>query len=154
MTGPGYPSGEQEPGHQPPHGNPQQPPYYPPPPPSYPPPPMGGYPPPQPYPPGYGDPYAAPYGNTQPHTNGLAIGSLVASLVGVPLAFFCFIGGIGSIAGIVLGIIALNQIKQNGEQGRGMAIAGIAVGAATVMLFIILFAIGFGLGAVNYHSTY
>ncbi len=69
--------------------------------------------------PGYGG-----YGPPPPAgTNSLAIGSLIASLVGV-------ICGIGSIIGIVLGVIALNQIKQNNQGGRGLAIAGIAVGAA------------------------
>src|SRR5581483_9347085 len=116
MTGPDHPAGEQQPGQHPPYGAsgpsgyPPPPAGYPPPPsgypppssgyppppgppPSYPPPPMGGYPPPQ-YPQGYGDPCAAPYATPQSHTNGLAIGSLVASVVGVPFGLFCFIGGI------------------------------------------------------------
>jgi hypothetical protein len=40
---------------------------------------------------------------------------------------------VGSIAGIVLGVVALNQIKVSGESGRGLAIAGIAVGAVTLL---------------------
>nr|WP_090346197.1 DUF4190 domain-containing protein [Mycolicibacterium malmesburyense] len=138
---------------------------YPPPPPgAYPPPPQGGYPPPPPgayppppqgaYPPPYSDPanlgqgypppppygtpspygasgygYTGGYGPSQEKTNGLAIGSLVASAVGI----LC---GVGSLVGIVLGIVALNQIKTSGEGGRGLAIAGIAVGAATLLLNI------------------
>jgi Domain of unknown function (DUF4190) len=66
----------------------------------------------------------------------LAIGSLVASLIGI-IPFLC---GVGSIVGIVLGIVALNQIKDSGEGGRQMAIAGIAVGAAT-FLFSMIFGI-------------
>ena len=58
-------------------------------------------------------------------TNSLAIASLVASGIGI-LPFIC---GLGSIIGIVLGVVALNQIKTSGEGGRGLAIAGIAVGA-------------------------
>jgi len=57
----------------------------------------------------------------------MAIGSLVASIVGV-----CC--GIGSIVGIVLGFIAMNQIKQTGENGNGLAIAGIAVGVVTLLI--------------------
>jgi hypothetical protein len=57
----------------------------------------------------------------------MAIGSLVASVVGV-----CC--GLGSIAGIILGVLAMNQIKQSGENGRGLAIAGIAVGVVTLLL--------------------
>ena len=45
---------------------------------------------------------------------------------------------IPAIVGIILGIIALNQIKQTGQQGRGLAIAGIVVGGAWVALFLIL----------------
>jgi hypothetical protein len=61
----------------------------------------------------------------------MAIGSLVASVVGV-----CC--GIGSIVGIVLGIIAMNQIKERGENGHGLAIAGIAVGAATLLINVVM----------------
>jgi hypothetical protein len=100
---------------------------YPPPGPSTP-----GYPPPgygaQAYPsPGY-PPYGA-YGTPAPKTNSLAIASLIASIVSL-----C---GVGSIAGIVLGVVALNQIKVNGDSGRGLAIAGIAVGAVTLLFSLL-----------------
>lgn len=141
----------------PPSGGYPPPPAYPPPPQgAYPPPPQGAYPPPPgSYPPPYPDPanlgqgyppppYGAPSGYApgyaggyglpaQDKTNGLAIASLVASAVGI----LC---GIGSLVGIVLGIVALNQINNSGEGGRGLAIAGIAVGAAT-FLFNIIFTI-------------
>jgi uncharacterized membrane protein len=63
-------------------------------------------------------------------TNSLAVFSLVASVVGL----LC---GIGSIIGIVLGTVSLNQIKRTGQQGRGLAIAGIVVGAASLVISII-----------------
>lgn len=136
-------------------------PEYPPPPPGYPPPPPSYQPGPptyqppsyqapgyqQPGPPGYPQPGAPGYGvANQPYQGGygygsptggnntLAIASLVTSLVGVPLWFACYIGILASIAGIVLGIVALNQIKQTQQQGRGMAIAGIAVGGGSFLL--------------------
>ncbi|PEG39592.1 hypothetical protein CRI77_15430 [Mycolicibacterium duvalii] len=72
------------------------------------------------------------YGPPPPEgTNPLAIGSLVASIVGV-----CC--GIGSIIGIVLGIVALNQIKQTRQAGHGIAVAGIAVGAVTLVLSVVV----------------
>ena len=77
------------------------------------------------YPPPYGG-YPAPRG-----TNGLAIASLVCSLAS-PL--FCYFP---SIVGIVLGVIALNQLKQTGQDGRGLALAGIIVGAAVIALAVI-----------------
>jgi hypothetical protein len=59
-------------------------------------------------------------------TNRTAIASLVSSVV--------TLFGIGSIIGIALGVYALNQIAVNGEGGRGLAIAGIFVGAVTLLL--------------------
>jgi len=41
-------------------------------------------------------------------------------------------------SGIVLGIIALNQIKQTREGGQGLAIAGIALGGAAVFVWLII----------------
>ena len=85
----------------------------------------------QPYP-------AQPYGQgypAAPNTNGMAIGALVASIAGTAVC------GIGSIVGIILGYIALNQIKRTGEQGRGMAVAGIIIGyviVALVVLYIVV----------------
>ena len=136
---PGFPSaGAGQPGYPPPYPDPSafggQPGYgaqsYPPPPPyggaatGYPPPPSSyqG----QGYPGGYG----GGYGQPQPETNQLAIWSLVASLIGI----LCTIG---SLVGIGLGVVALNQIKQNRQGGHGLAIAGIAVGVATLIISII-----------------
>ncbi|NNG38580.1 DUF4190 domain-containing protein [Flexivirga sp. ID2601S] len=92
--------------------------------------------------PGYGAPYqgGSPYVAYQEKpSNGLAIASLVTSLCGI---FLCFIG---SLVGIGLGIAALSQAKKTGA-GRGMAIAGIVIGAVEIVLgigfFIVLFATG------------
>ena len=118
---------------------PEYPPTYPPGPPPGPP---YGY---QP-PPGYGgapyysgayDPYQGyPVGSQQ--TNGLAVASLITSLVGVvaTLATGPF-GVLISIVAIVLGIVALGQIRQSRQQGRGMAIAGITVGAIMPVLTLL-----------------
>ncbi|WP_150956199.1 DUF4190 domain-containing protein [Microbacterium testaceum] len=81
---------------------------------------------------GYGGAYAA-----QARTNVLAIISLVASLVG----FVMILPVVGSIAGVIMGHISLKQIKERGERGRGMALAGVIVGYVT-LAFVILFVIG------------
>lgn len=94
------------------------------PPPSYPPPPPGGYgaaPPPGGY--GYQPPPRAV------GTNGMAIASLVCAVFG----WFCLIG---SILGLIFGFIALGQIKRTGQGGRGLAIAGMVVGAAGLVLCV------------------
>jgi hypothetical protein len=72
----------------------------------------------------------------QAETNKFAIWSLVASLIGI----LC---GIGSIVGIVLGVLALNQIKETRQGGHGLAVAGIAVGVASLIISIIWYAFAF-----------
>lgn len=99
---------------------------------SHPPPPP---PPPRPLPPppsysrpGDGSPPSPGYRSSS--ANSLAYWSLVSSGIG----FLC---GIGSIVGIVLGVIALNRITRTNEGPRGVAIAGIAVGAVGLVVFIV-----------------
>lgn len=86
----------------------------------------------QPPPPSATQPYA-PYGTTPqgvplvPRTNILAIIALVLALT-VPLG------------GIICGHIALNQIKQSGEGGRGLALAGTIIGwvfTGLIVLYVI-----------------
>ncbi|HEY2502594.1 MAG TPA: DUF4190 domain-containing protein [Mycobacterium sp.] len=100
-------------------------------PPSYPPPPPGGYGSAPPPPGGYG--YQPPPQTAG--TNGMAIASLVCSLFG----WVCVIGG---ILGMIFGFMALGQIKQRGQGGRGMAIAGIVIGAVVTALVILVGIIG------------
>ena len=65
-------------------------------------------------------------------TNGLAIASLACAL-----AQFVF-GPLATIPAIVFGHVALHQIKRSGEQGAGLAVAGLILGWATVILVIFL----------------
>jgi hypothetical protein len=81
-----------------------------------------------PYPPRYAQP---------PATNGMAVGSLVSSLVVIPAYFLC-LPFVGSVIGIVLGIVALNQIGKRHHKGKEMAIAGIAIGGVTLLGSLIL----------------
>lgn len=79
-----------------------------------------------------------PFGVRQ--TNGLAIAALIC---GVSQVFVWFLAGIPAI---VLGHMARKQIRQTGEQGDGMALAGMILGyigmALTVLLVIIIVIIG------------
>ncbi len=65
-------------------------------------------------------------------TNGLAIASLACAL-----AQFVF-GPLTAIPAIVFGHMARHQIKRTGEQGAGLALAGLILGWATVILGIVL----------------
>jgi peptidyl-prolyl cis-trans isomerase B (cyclophilin B) len=82
---------------------------------SYPPPPQGAY-------PGY---YGYPqYPQPQP-TNTLAIVSLVCAFLFAPL-------------GIIFGHMSMSQIKKTGEEGRGLAIAGLVIGYMITILTVVV----------------
>jgi hypothetical protein len=106
----------------------------------------------QPYPGGYGaDPYGqqypaqygpgmpqpGPYGYgygqpSPPGTNGLAIASLVTSAVGLVTCL------IPCLVGAILGHVALGRIKQSGQPGRGLALAGVIIGWLGTTLLVVL----------------
>lgn len=46
--------------------------------------------------------------------------------------------GIAGVLGVIFGIVALRQIGRSHQSGRGLAIAGIVVGAVTILLGILL----------------
>ena len=70
-------------------------------------------------------------------TSGLAISSLVLGV----LAFFTL--GLTSIPGLVTGILGLEKIHSNAAilKGRGLAIAGIILSGAAIVLFILIFSL-------------
>jgi Domain of unknown function (DUF4190) len=74
--------------------------------------------------PGYGPP--AGYAPQWPRpTNTMAILALVMAFVFSP-------------AGLILGIVARRQIRQTGEQGDGLALAGIIIGGIVTALFVLM----------------
>lgn len=110
-----------------------------------------GYPPPvAPYPPvaqGYPGmppmPGMMPMGYAPvPKTNGLAIASLVCSLLGLATC------AATSILGVIFGHLAKSQIKQSGEEGEGMALAGLIVGYIGLAIFALIALFYFGLIAL------
>jgi Domain of unknown function (DUF4190)/Domain of unknown function (DUF1707) len=68
-------------------------------------------------------------------TNGLAIASVVAG--------FFWLWWLGSVVAVVLGHLALRQIAQTGQSGRGLAITGLVLGyfGLAVLLFTVWLAI-------------
>jgi hypothetical protein len=105
-------------------------------------------------PPPYGQPpHGAPYGQ-QPHgqppyapqpygygyppprrTNGLAIASMVLGIV--------WLYWIGSVLALVFGYVARKQIRERGDAGGGMAVAGIVLGWVGVGILALFLLIGF-----------
>jgi Domain of unknown function (DUF4190) len=104
---------------------------------------------------GYGQPGYGPYGAPPPSrpTNGMAVASLVLGIIGLVSC------GLTSIIGAILGHVAINRIKRTGEEGQGMAMAGLITSYIAIVLWVLGWLIwgGFivamlGLGATA--STY
>jgi len=75
-----------------------------------------------------------PYGYNPPTTtSGFAIASLVCSIV------LSWLFGIGSLLGVVFGILGLKQCREHNERGRGMAIAGIVIGGIGLAIWVAAF---------------
>lgn len=70
----------------------------------------------------------------RPSVNGLSVASLVLGIV-------CCLPPLG----LVLGLIALSQIKRKGQRGKGMAVAGIVLSSISTLLVLVAFATG-GIG--------
>ena len=78
---------------------------------------------------------------TPARTNGLAIASLACGL-----AQFAF-GPLATIPAIVFGHMARSQIRRTGEQGAGLALAGLVLGWGAVILGIVLIVVGLAIAA-------
>jgi DUF1707 SHOCT-like domain/Domain of unknown function (DUF4190) len=78
--------------------------------------------------------------------NALAIASLACGL-----AQFVF-GPVAAIPAIILGHLARSQIKRTGEQGAGLALAGLILGWVVVILAVIVIAVGLAIAA-GMHGT-
>jgi hypothetical protein len=63
-----------------------------------------------------------------PRTNLLAVLAIAAAASGTTILL-----GVGSIAAIVLGAIALSQLRRTGEDGRLLAIWAIVLGIVTIV---------------------
>ena len=72
------------------------------------------------------------------NTSGLAIASLVAGMLGLCTA------GLGGIAGLILGMVALKKIGRSGGalRGRALAIAGLIVSICTVLVWVLVLVAG------------
>ena len=83
---------------------------------------------------------------SSPPTNGLAIASLVSSILGLTL-----VPTLGSIVGVILGYMAKRQIEESAgaQGGEGLAKAGIIVGWVGIGLFLLGICIALGIFALS-----
>ncbi len=87
------------------------------------------------------DPYRAP----KPlGTNGKAIAALVCALAGL---MFC---GLPSIAGLILGVMAMRECRRIGQDGYGLALAGTIIGGLVVALAALYFLFMIGIAASGF----
>ncbi|MCB7135113.1 DUF4190 domain-containing protein [Cellulosimicrobium marinum] len=87
---------------------------------------------------GYPPPAYAAYSPVR--TNGLAVASMVVSVASLLLCL-----GLTGVIGLVLGIVALNQVLRDGTRGKAFAVTGIVVGAVgTVILGLLLIGLASG----------
>jgi uncharacterized membrane protein len=76
-----------------------------------------------------------------PRTNGYAVASLVCGIAGTVI-------GLPAVPAVVLGHMARRRIRETGEQGDGLAVAGLVLGyvvtalmAAVIALIVVLVAV-------------
>jgi hypothetical protein len=153
------PPGWQPPPPPPPQSPPPPPPPYAAPPGWQPPPPPPQSPPPPPYgaPPGWAPPpppYGAPPGSYPqygyqpygyPHPTSFSGFAIAAPICAVVIGIVPFLGG---ALGVIFGIIGMRHCDRTGERGKGLAIAGIILGALSLLAWLLIFA----LGVANRHS--
>lgn len=84
----------------------------------------------------------APYGQPpQGNSNGLGIGALVVGLLAL-FTSWLVIGGVLGIVAIVLGVLALGKVKRGEASNKGMGIAGIVLGALSILVAGVILAVG------------
>jgi hypothetical protein len=75
--------------------------------------------------------------------NALAWLSLALSVIGL--------FGIASLAGVIVGIVSLRQIRRRGQRGRGLAIAGVVIGTVLPVAAVVVVAWAFATRTVPVH---
>jgi hypothetical protein len=65
-------------------------------------------------------------------TNGLAIASLVLAIL--------WLGGVGSVLGVIFGHVSRSQIKKRPQRGGGIALAGLVIGYLGIIGSAVLYA--------------
>ena len=87
-----------------------------------------------------------PYRPTKPPgTHGIAIAALVVSLASVVM--FC---GIPSFVAVILGVIAMREVRRTGQDGFGLALAGTIIGAVPTVFWLVYLVVLAGLYSTGF----
>jgi hypothetical protein len=79
-----------------------------------------------------GMPYGGPPGPTPWSNNGLAIASLVLSIL--------WLGGLGSLLAVIFGHVSRGQIRRRPQRGAGVALAGLIIGYVGLVGSVVVWA--------------
>ncbi len=79
-----------------------------------------------------------------PKTNSMALTGMILGIFSLTLGMCCCYGLPFSVAGIIFSIMGLSQLKEKpeGQTGRGMALAGLWCSIGSIVVAILLFALG------------
>ncbi len=84
-----------------------------------------------------------------PRTNSLAMTGLVMGILSITCGLCCCYGMPFNVLGIIFCLVALAQIRNDpqSQQGRPLAIAGLLLSLASILLAVIFFALGLALSS-------
>ena len=85
----------------------------------------------------------------KPKTNTMALVGFILSLIGFLTSWFIF-PLVLAIVGLILSCIGMKQIKENNEGGKGLAIAGIVLGALAIITGVLFWVFVACAGATYY----
>lgn len=86
--------------------------------------------------------------------NSMALAGMILGIVSVTIGLCCCYGLPFSVAGIIVSILALNQIKTDpsNQPGRGMAVAGLCCSIASIIIAGLLMIFGVALNVANWEE--
>lgn len=90
---------------------------------------------------------------TSRKTNGFAVAGFVLGLVSIVLTW-CFCFPITPILGIVFSSMALSQIAKSGDDGKGIAVAGLIISIICIILLFLFFVAGITAGIFDNYRYY
>ncbi len=93
---------------------------------------------------------AGPISSPQaPRTNSLAVAGMIMGLLAVTCGLCCCYGMPFNVLGIIFSLVALAQIRNDpqSQQGRSLAIAGLLLSLASVVLAVLFFTLGLALNS-------